>query len=150
MEDMRNSCADFSIRDVVNATRAIEDVPTPNSKVEAVEKRGKNGKAPVDPPKRAGQPPRVRVCGKWIHEYPSDPPLSRRGWYIVTGCSPPTAAGLCKGWDEFEELAVLNCEGYFEGLRWSDPWEPTMIELMKRLLCAVLDSFRSQWGGETR
>ncbi|KAF2136281.1 uncharacterized protein K452DRAFT_322524 [Aplosporella prunicola CBS 121167] len=66
---------------------------------------------------------RVKVCGKWIYNYPSDKAMARGGWLhfsiIAKECSLFDAVELCKSWDEFFELNILSCYQYFPASHWS-------------------------------
>ncbi|KAF8541101.1 hypothetical protein BDD12DRAFT_539426 [Trichophaea hybrida] len=61
---------------------------------------------------------RVKVCGRWIYNYPHERRLPRRGWFqfaMLTGCNLWKAIELCNSWDEFYELNILSLQGYFVG-----------------------------------
>ncbi|KAK8177488.1 hypothetical protein IWX90DRAFT_447605 [Phyllosticta citrichinensis] len=65
---------------------------------------------------------RVKVCGKWIYNYPSNKAMTRRGWMqfsiIAKDCSLEDAIHLCKSWDEFFELSALALHKYFPAGAW--------------------------------
>ncbi|KAK8224470.1 hypothetical protein HDK77DRAFT_385847 [Phyllosticta capitalensis] len=67
---------------------------------------------------------RVKVCGKWIYNYPSDKAMTRRGWLqfsiIAKQCSLHDAIHLCKSWDEFFELSTLAIHRYFPAGEWGN------------------------------
>ncbi|KAA8908778.1 hypothetical protein FN846DRAFT_944613 [Sphaerosporella brunnea] len=61
---------------------------------------------------------RVLVCGRWIHNYPEERRLPRRGWFqfaMITGCNLWRAIELCNSWEEFHDLNHLSLQGYFIG-----------------------------------
>ncbi|KAG9773003.1 hypothetical protein KCU88_g5960, partial [Aureobasidium melanogenum] len=69
---------------------------------------------------------RIKICGRYIYNYPSESRLSRGGWLhfniIAKDCSLFKAVELCKSWDEFYELSLLTVYVYFpspEWLRWA-------------------------------
>ncbi len=65
---------------------------------------------------------RVRICGRYIYNYPRKGSMKRAGWLhfsiIARGCSLGKAAGLCKTWDEFHELNILTLYRYFPSPEW--------------------------------
>ncbi|EHY53044.1 hypothetical protein HRR83_006115 [Exophiala dermatitidis] len=65
---------------------------------------------------------RVKICGRYIYNYPSESRLSRGGWLhfniIAKDCSLFKAVELCKSWDEFYELSLLTVYVYFPSPQW--------------------------------
>lgn len=65
---------------------------------------------------------RVKVCGRWIYNYPSDKAMTRGGWLqfsiIAKDSSLFDAMALCRNWDEFWELNVLAFYNYFPATNW--------------------------------
>ncbi|KAK7510175.1 uncharacterized protein IWZ02DRAFT_386339, partial [Phyllosticta citriasiana] len=65
---------------------------------------------------------RVKVCGKWIYNYPLNKAMTRSGWLpfsvIAKDCSLGDAIQLCKSWDEFSELSALALYKYFPAGAW--------------------------------
>ncbi|OJD29348.1 mfs allantoate protein [Diplodia corticola] len=66
---------------------------------------------------------RVKVCGKYIYNYPSEKAMSRGGWLqfsiIAKDCALFNAVGLCRNWDEFFELSILATYQYFPSGNWA-------------------------------
>ncbi|KAA8568094.1 hypothetical protein EYC84_008502 [Monilinia fructicola] len=66
---------------------------------------------------------RVKVCGRTIWNYPSDKAMSRGGWLhfsiIAKDSNLNTAIELCRNWNEFFELNILACWGYFPASNWA-------------------------------
>ena len=65
---------------------------------------------------------RVKVCGKYIYNYPSEKAISRGGWLhfsiIAKDSDLHDAIKLCRHWDEFWELNVLAMYHYFPARSW--------------------------------
>ncbi|KAJ9616708.1 hypothetical protein H2200_000427 [Cladophialophora chaetospira] len=65
---------------------------------------------------------RVKICGRYIYNYPSQGSMKRGGWLhfsiIAKDCSLHKAVELCKSWDEFSELSVLTLWHYFPNPEW--------------------------------
>lgn len=66
---------------------------------------------------------RVKICGRTIWNYPSDKAMSRGGWLhfsiIAKDSNLNTAIELCRNWEEFFELNILACWGYFPASNWA-------------------------------
>ncbi|ESZ95248.1 hypothetical protein SBOR_4360 [Sclerotinia borealis F-4128] len=66
---------------------------------------------------------RVKICGRTIWNYPSDEAMSRGGWLhfsiIAKDSNLNTAIELCRNWEEFFELNILACWGYFPASNWA-------------------------------
>ncbi|KAF2498113.1 hypothetical protein BU16DRAFT_525675 [Lophium mytilinum] len=65
---------------------------------------------------------RIRICGHYIHNYPSEKAMNRGGWFhfcvIAKDSNLFDAITLCRHWDEFFELNVLATYHYFPGTHW--------------------------------
>lgn len=136
-ESIRNACADCwaagGMNDVENKEEEEEEedslvkLPPPKEKEKGRRKRRKGGKRKKPVNKEVsgdggksgdGKRGRVRVCGRWVYNYP-EAKMPRRGWLqfaVLTGATIFTAAGLCNSWKEFYELNILALSGYFRGL----------------------------------
>ncbi|KAI9649174.1 hypothetical protein NHQ30_001742 [Ciborinia camelliae] len=66
---------------------------------------------------------RVKICGRTIWNYPSDKAMNRGGWLhfsiIAKDSNLNTAIELCRNWEEFFELNILACWGYFPASNWA-------------------------------
>ncbi|KAF7909232.1 hypothetical protein EAE99_011447 [Botrytis elliptica] len=66
---------------------------------------------------------RVKICGRMIWNYPSDKAMTRGGWLhfsiIARDSNLNTAIELCRNWEEFFELNILACWGYFPASNWA-------------------------------
>jgi hypothetical protein len=66
---------------------------------------------------------RVKVCGRYIYNYPSEKAMLRGGWLhfsiIAKGSSLFDAMTLCRNWDEFYELTILASFQYFPTSNWA-------------------------------
>ena len=69
-----------------------------------------------------GQRIRVKICGRYIYNYPSEKAMSRGGWLhfciIAKDSDLSDAIKLCRLWDEFFELSVLALYQYFPAANW--------------------------------
>lgn len=74
---------------------------------------------------------RVKICGRTIWNYPSDQAMSRGGWFHFPTTAKDsglnTAIELCRNWEEFFELNVLACWGYFSASNWAS-WVGSRIK----------------------
>ena len=65
---------------------------------------------------------RVKICGRYIHNYPSERAISRGGWLqfclIAKDSRLPDAIKLCRHWDEFFDLNILANFQYFPAANW--------------------------------
>ncbi|KAL8925664.1 MAG: hypothetical protein Q9208_003347 [Pyrenodesmia sp. 3 TL-2023] len=65
---------------------------------------------------------RVRVCGRYIYNYPSERAISRGGWLqfclIAKDSDLHDAIKLCRHWDEFFDLNILSIFQYFPAAKW--------------------------------
>lgn len=151
-ESIRNACADYWAAAKMNDLETPEDdepptttqpvTPKPKGKGKGKgKKKGgkKHKKLPTQTQEsKGGKMDRVKVCGRWIYNYPAETKMPRRGWFqfaILTGASLPTAASLCKSWQEFYELNILSVNGYFRGLKngWDSIAEPPPITHLRRI-----------------
>lgn len=83
---------------------------------------------------------RVKVCGKWIYNYPSEKAMSRGGWLqfsvMAKDCSLFNAVRLCRNWDEFFELSILAIYQYFPSGNWTTWVGDQMRQQMLQLVSA--------------
>jgi hypothetical protein len=67
---------------------------------------------------------RIKVCGRYIYNHPSEKAMSRGGWLqfsvLAKGCTLFDAVKLCRSWEEFFELAILTRYNYFPTSNWID------------------------------
>ncbi|KAL8990194.1 MAG: hypothetical protein Q9169_008184 [Polycauliona sp. 2 TL-2023] len=65
---------------------------------------------------------RVRICGKYIYNYPSEKAINRGGWLyfclIAKDSDQRDAIKLCRHWDEFFDLNILATFQYFPAAKW--------------------------------
>lgn len=65
---------------------------------------------------------RVKICGRYIYNYPSEKAMSRGGWLhfsvIAKDSNLSDAIKLCRSWDEFFELSILAMYQYFPAANW--------------------------------
>ena len=65
---------------------------------------------------------RVRICGRYIYNYPSEKAISRGGWLqfclIAKDSDLRDAIKLCRHWDEFFDLNILATFQYFPAAKW--------------------------------
>lgn len=65
---------------------------------------------------------RVKVCGRYIYNYPSEKAISRGGWLqfclIAKDSDLHDAIKLCRHWDEFFDLNILAIFQYFPAANW--------------------------------
>ena len=65
---------------------------------------------------------RVRICGRYIYNYPSERAVNRDGWLqfclIAKDSDLHDAINLCRHWDEFFDLNILSIFQYFPAARW--------------------------------
>ena len=65
---------------------------------------------------------RVRICGRFIYNYPSEKSISRGGWLqfclIAQNSDLHDAIKLCRHWDEFFDLNILANFQYFPAANW--------------------------------
>lgn len=66
---------------------------------------------------------RVKVCGRYIYNYPSETAMLRGGWLqfsiVAKGSNLFDAMTLCRSWDEFFEVSVLASWQYFPASNWA-------------------------------
>ena len=65
---------------------------------------------------------RVKVCGRYIYNYPSEKAMNRGGWLhfciIAKDSDLFDAIKLCRNWDEFFELNILAIFQFFPAANW--------------------------------
>lgn len=64
-----------------------------------------------DETEHRGKKLRVRVCGRSIHNYPSEKAMNRGGWLHFS---------VCRHWDEFFELSTLAAYHFFLAPNWME------------------------------
>jgi hypothetical protein len=66
---------------------------------------------------------RIKVCGRYMYNYPSEKALNRGGWYhfsiIAKDSDLFDAIELCRNWNEFFELNILCLYHYFPAPKWT-------------------------------
>lgn len=136
-DSIRDACADYWAGAKMGDLESTADEELSNELVvhqakpkddgkEKKKGRKRRSKPAVQTPEKGGKMDRVKICGKWIYNYPAETKMPRRGWFqfaILTGTSFFTAASLCKSWQEFYELNILSLNGYFRGLK--NGWDTT-------------------------
>lgn len=69
-----------------------------------------------------GQRIRVKICGRYIYNYPSEKAMNRGGWLhfriIAKDSDLSDTIKLCRKWDEFFELSILALYQYFPAANW--------------------------------
>ena len=88
---------------------------------------------------------RVRVCGRYIYNYPSENRMSRGGWLqfciIAKDSDLFDAIKLCRNWEEFYELNILAVWKYFPAANWR-LWVGDQLNLqLLQMVCGVLIGF---------
>ena len=84
---------------------------------------------------------RVKICGKYIYNYPSEKALSRGGWLqfclIAKDSDLHDAIKLCRHWDEFFDLNILANFQYFPAANWlrwkGDRLKQQLLQLVRSL-----------------
>ena len=65
---------------------------------------------------------RIKICGRYIYNYPSEKAISRGGWLqfclIAKDSDLHDAIKLCRHWDEFFDLNILANFQYFPAANW--------------------------------
>jgi hypothetical protein len=66
---------------------------------------------------------RIKICGRYMYDYPSEKALGRDGWYhffvIAKDSNLFDAVYLCRNWNEFFELNILCLYHYFPAPKWT-------------------------------
>ena len=85
---------------------------------------------------------RVKVCGRYIYNYPSEKAISRGGWLqfclIAKDSDLHDAIKLCRHWDEFFDLNILANFQYFPAANWLR-WKG---DRMRQQLLQLVGSFQ--------
>lgn len=84
---------------------------------------------------------RVKVCGRYIYNYPSEKAISRGGWLqfclIAKDSNLHDAIKLCRHWDEFFDLNILANFQYFPAANWlrwkGDRLRQQLLQLVRSL-----------------
>lgn len=86
---------------------------------------------------------RVKICGRMIWNYPSDKAMTRGGWLhfsiIARDSNLNTAIELCRNWEEFFELNILACWGYFPASNWAS-WVGNRLKQQALQLVSFINS----------
>lgn len=85
---------------------------------------------------------RIKVCGRYIYNYPSEKAISRGGWLqfclIAKDSDLHDAIKLCRHWDEFFDLNILANFQYFPAANWllwkGDRLRQQLLQLVRSLL----------------
>lgn len=66
---------------------------------------------------------RIKICGRYMYNYPSEKALTRGGWFhfalIAKDSDLFDAVELCRNWNEFFELNILCLYHYFPAPKWA-------------------------------
>ncbi|XPS80532.1 hypothetical protein M3J09_012484 [Ascochyta lentis] len=77
----------------------------------------------TDETKYARKRTRIKICGRYMYNYPSEKALTRGGWFhfavIAKDSDLFDAVELCRNWNEFFELNILCLYHYFPAPKWS-------------------------------
>ena len=86
---------------------------------------------------------RVKICGRYIYNYPSEKAISRGGWLhfclIAKDSDLHDAIKLCRHWDEFFDLNILANFQYFPAANWLR-WKG---DRLRQQLLQLVGSFQS-------
>ena len=85
---------------------------------------------------------RVKICGRYIYNYPSERAISRGGWLqfclIAKSSDLHDAIKLCRHWDEFFDLNILANFQYFPAANWliwkGDRLRQQLLQLVRRVV----------------
>ena len=94
---------------------------------------------------------RVKVCGRYIYNYPSEKAISRGGWLqfclIARDSDLHDAIKLCRHWDEFFDLNILANFQYFPAANWlrwkGDRLRQQMLQLVGSSQAFAMPNCRS-------
>ncbi|KAJ8107718.1 hypothetical protein OPT61_g8673 [Boeremia exigua] len=66
---------------------------------------------------------RIKICGRYMYNYPSEKALTRGGWFHFSIVAKDSdlfdAVELCRNWNEFFELNILCLYHYFPARKWT-------------------------------
>jgi hypothetical protein len=66
---------------------------------------------------------RIKICGRYMYNYPSEKALNRGGWFhfsiIAKDSDYFDVVELCRNWNEFFELNILCLYNYFPAPKWT-------------------------------
>ena len=86
---------------------------------------------------------RVKICGRYIYNYPSEKVISRGGWLqfclIAKDSDLHEAIKLCRHWNEFFDLNILANFQYFPAANWLR-WKG---DRLRQQLLQLVSSFQS-------
>ena len=90
---------------------------------------------------------RVKVCGRYIYNYPSENRMGRGGWLqfcvIAKDSNLFDAINLCRNWEEFYELNILAVWQFFPGANWLLWVGDHLNQQLLQLVCAFVAPFDS-------
>ena len=93
----------------------------------------------IDDGLRGSRKIRVKICGRYIYNYPSAKSMKRSGWLqysvIAKDSSLFDATSLCRNWNEFFELSVLANYQYFPASNWSSWFGDRPKQQLLSLVC---------------
>lgn len=92
---------------------------------------------------------RVKICGRYIYNYPSEKAISRGGWLqfclIAKDSDLHDAIQLCRHWDEFFDLNILAHFQYFPAAKWlvwkGDRSRQQLLQLVRFTVGLILKIF---------
>ncbi|KAF8540610.1 hypothetical protein BDD12DRAFT_880249 [Trichophaea hybrida] len=132
MQDIRSACSDYWLNEVG------VDTITKRRRFSNKSKRKQREEDDEEEEEESAGLDRIKVCGRWIHNYPMESRHPRRGWFqfgLLTFASWETALSLCTSWDECYELSLLGLSGYFNNLPqdWIGHSEPYILREARRI-----------------
>lgn len=135
MQNVRNACADYWLNECITLQA---DAAKETLAIAAPKKSADNGRSKAEEEEAPVGLNRVKVCGRWVHSYPMESRLPRRGWFqfgLLTGASWSTAMSLTNSWDEAFEFSLLGGSCYFRDLPfdWIGLNDPLVILEMRRI-----------------
>ena len=94
---------------------------------------------------------RVKICGRYIYNYPSEKAISRGGWLqfclIAKDSNLHDAIILCRHWDEFFGLNILANFQYFPAANWlrwkGDRLRQQLLQLVRQYCFPLYHDLRS-------
>ena len=88
---------------------------------------------------------RVKICGRYVYNYPGERAISRGGWlqfYLISKDSRLyDAIKLCRHWDEFYDLNIVANFQYFQAAKWliwkGDRFQQQLLQFVRLLSSRV-------------
>ena len=88
---------------------------------------------------------RVKICGRYVYNYPSERAISRGGWLqfclIAKDSRLHDAIKLCRHWDEFYDLNIVANFQYFPAANWliwkGDRFQQQLLQFVRLLSSRV-------------